>query len=99
MVQIITGAGPLGGILIHSADPALTDIILLFRNIFSVDQDLAAVHRNASADDVQHGSLTGTITSYDRYKFSVLYRKIEILEQTQLVDRAGIVIFIDIDKL
>jgi hypothetical protein len=63
-----------------------------------VDQDLATVHRNASTDDVQHGSLTGTVASYNGYEFSVLYRKVEIPEQAQLVDRTGIVILVDIDK-
>ena len=74
---------------------SLSDIILLSGNILPVNQDLTGIHRNAPTDNIQHGGLPRTVASNDRDEFTVLHRKVKILEQTDLVDRTGIIVLTD----
>ena len=55
-------------------------IFFLFCDIGSIDQYLSTLHRDTSADNIQHGSLSGTITSHDRDEFSFVNRQVEVLK-------------------
>ena len=89
-------AGAHGRILIDASDAALT---LVFRHpgdVFPANDDLAVVQRDASADDIEHGSLARAIAAHHGDKLMVPDSKAEILEQAHFIDRTGIVVFIDV---
>ena len=87
--------GSSGRILVHTADPPLTLVLRHIGDVHTADLDGPLINRNASADDIQHGSLTRAIASDHRHELSVLDGQIEIPEQAHLIDRTRIVIFVD----
>ena len=58
------GAGAHGRVLIHAADALLTLKLRHAGNIFISDFDLSRIQRNAAADQVQHGSFSGTVGAH-----------------------------------
>ncbi len=89
-------AGSLRRVLIDAPDLAVPQKILLSDNGDAVYHNIAGINGDTAANYVQHGGLSRTVASHHCHKVTILYSQGKILEQTQLVDRAGIVIFMDV---
>ena len=88
-------AGSHGRILVHAANALLPLKLRHVRDVFAADLNLSCVQRNASADEVQHGSFSGAIGADYRYKLSVLDGKGEIVEEAHFIDCACVIIFMN----
>ena len=89
------GAGTHGRILVNPSDSPKPPVLLFPGDILSVHHNGSGVQVNASADQVQQRSLSGTVASHHGHKLSVLHRQIKILKQAHFIDCARIVIFRD----
>ena len=90
--------GPHGRILKNASDLVHAPVFRHVGDICSIDQNSAFINRNTSADNVQHGGLSGTIAADYRNKFPIFYFKIKIIEQAHFIDCARIIIFINLSE-
>ena len=88
-------AGSLGRILEHAANSSVADEILLLRDINTIHNDGTSINWNRSADNVEHRCLTRSVASDHRYELSVFNFQIKIIKQADLIDRAGIIHFMN----
>ena len=89
-------AGSHGRILIHAADALLPFELRHVGDIFVSNFNLSGIQRDAAADQVQHGSFSGTVGTDHRYKLAVLNGKGKVVEQAHFIDGARIVIFMNV---
>ena len=90
------GAGAHGRILVYPADGAEPFMFRKFCDIFSVHKDAAFIQRDASADQIQHGSFSRAVAPYYGDKLMIVYGQVKILKEAHLVYRACIIIFLNV---
>ena len=90
------GAGAHGGILIHPANTPLTLKFRHVRDIFISYINGAGVHRDAAADDVEHGGFAGAVAPHHGHELALFHGQVKVLEQAHLIDGPCVVIFADI---
>ena len=73
----------------------MADEILLLRDINTIHNDGTSINWNRSADNVEHRCLTRSVASDHRYELSVFNFQIKIIKQADLIDRAGIIHFMN----
>ena len=65
-------AGSHGRILKNASDSSHAFIFRHICDIGAVDQDSSFINRNAPADNIQHGSFSGTVAADNRNKLTVI---------------------------
>ena len=82
--------------LVDTSDAALALVLRHFCDIGSAHDDGAGIHRNAAADQIQHGSLTGSVAADNRNELAVINAEVEIVKEAHFIYSACVVIFTDV---
>ena len=75
------GTGSHRRVLVNAANDSLPSVLRHFRNIRSMDENASGIYGNTSADNIQHGSLSGTVASHHGDELPLLHSQAEILKQ------------------
>ena len=82
--------------LVDTADAALTLVLRHLCDIGSAHDDGAGIHRNAAADQIQHGCFAGSVAADNGNKLAVIDAEVEIVKEAHFIYSACVVIFTDV---